>query len=132
MEFKDYLPLRGLEHSEDRIRERSIPFYEDTLGMKFGEQLRYYLLNFGYLHYRNVEMLGIERTVGVESDMVRVTKALRRRHPAVNSMVAIERFEGGEFFLVDSEDNVWRYVVRYEELTEVGMKLDDYILSRVY
>lgn len=132
MELKDYLPLQKLEFSRRRIREGSIPFYENHLNMKFGPQLRDYLLNFGYLAYRNVELLGINKDQNVESDMVVTTKNLRKLCPDLSQLVVIENQGDGDYYLVNEEDRVWRFLLNYAELSDTGMDLNDYVISRMY
>lgn len=132
MELKDYLPLRKLESASRKIREGSIPFYESHFGMKFGEQLRYYLLNFGYLAYRNVELLGINKDQNLESDMVVVTDNVRKHCRDFKPFVVIENQGDGDYYLVDEDDKVWRFLLDHSEITFTGMDLNDYIISRMY
>ena len=103
---------------------------ENLIGVPFGEQLKKYLLEYGYLCYKFSELYGMNSNEMLDSDMVKQTIYIHKYFPETKSLVAIENQGEGDYYLVDSKDCVYEYDSDLKELTETNMTLFEYILNR--
>lgn len=55
---------------------------------------------------------------------------LHKYYPVTNKLIAIENQGEGDYYLVDDDDNVFEYDSEIDELINLHMKLNDYIVSR--
>ena len=106
--------------------------YEKMLNCNFGEQLKKYLLDLGYVSYRNVELYGITADLGVDSDMVKTTKRLQKSFPALKGLIAVENQGDGDYYFVDQNDRMFRFLIASKEVIDLHMSFEDYVISRMY
>ena len=131
MKLKDILLKYEIDYSVNRIDAEEIKKYEELLGTKFGVQLREYIINYGYIGYRHIEMYGINAAQGESSDMVKTTIALRQRDSQLKGLIAIENQGDGEYYFVDSKDQIYRYFQGSKELSKVSVDMGSYIIHRL-
>ena len=120
----------NVDHSNSRIDMSMLEQAEKATGTKFGKELTAYLLKYGYLGFEHVELYGMNSRQGLKSDLVSQTKYLHQHYPDTSSLVAIENQGEGDYYLVDSEDNVYEYDTNMKQLRKTGLKLFKYILKR--
>lgn len=131
MKLKDILLKYDIDYSVNRIDAEEIKKYEELLGTEFGVQLREYIINYGYIGYRHIEMYGINAVQGKSSDMIKTTIALRQRDSQLNGLIAIENQGDGEYYFVDSKDQVYRYFQGSKELSKNSVDMESYIVHRL-
>lgn len=132
MDLIDYLPIRDIEFAKHRIKEGSLQAYEKMLNCKFGEQLKKYLLDLGYISYRSVELYGITADQGVDSDLIKTTKRLQKSFPALKGLIAVENQGDGDYYFVDQNDRMFRFLIASKEVIDLHMSFEDYVISRMY
>lgn len=125
-----YLNKHEVEHCEDRVDAEFVTKLEESLGVKFGSFLVEYILQYGYLIYGSVELYGVTKRQGLASDMIKQTEYLHKYFDKTGNFIAIENAGDGDYYLVDSADNVFEYDSELDELIDVKMKLEDYIINR--
>lgn len=103
---------------------------EKEVGLRFGEELTEYLLKYGYLGYEHIELYGMNSRQGLESDMVKQTLYLHKYFPVTHGYVALENQGEGDYYLVNSDDEVYEYISEQNKLFDTGMDLYQYILRR--
>lgn len=131
MKLKDILLKYDIDYSVSRIDAEKIKKYEELLGTEFGVQLREYIINYGYIGYRHIEMYGINAVQGESSDMIKTTIALRQRDSQLNGLIAIENQGDGEYYFVDSKDQIYRYFQGAKELSKISVDMESYIVHRL-
>lgn len=104
---------------------------EDVLEIKFGKQLKAYLIKYGYLGYKSVEFYGIIQRLALGSDMVRQTKYLHEAFPAVKKYIALGSLGDGCYIMVDSFDLVWVFDTVQNNLSPTDKRLSDYIFEKL-
>ena len=67
---------------------------------------------------------------GLESDMVKQTRYLHKYFPATFAYVALENQGEGDYYLVNSNDEVYEYFSEQGQLLKTGLTLFDYIVQR--
>ncbi len=129
--FSDFIEKNDVEHTDNRISMDELTTIQSELGISFGSQLTKYVLEFGYLAFGAVELYGINSRQGSASDMVKQTHYLHNYYPCTNPFVALENAGDGDYYVVDSRDNVFEFIPEQNnELKDTGMQLFDYILKR--
>ncbi|MCM1364403.1 MAG: SMI1/KNR4 family protein [Faecalibacterium sp.] len=128
--FKDYIKNINVDFSADKINIDDIPIIEIFIGLKFGDQLKEYILNYGYLGYEYIELFGINNRLGTRSNMVKQTRYLHKYFSETKNLIALEDQGDGDYYLVDSNDYVFRFLSSGNELIPTKMKLFDYIKHR--
>jgi len=103
---------------------------EKAVSMKFGEELTEYLLKYGYLAYKHVELYGMNALQGLKSDMVKQTLYLHQYFPDTAGLVAIENQGEGSYFLVNSGDEIYAFDSSLKKLFRTNNTLFEYILKR--
>lgn len=130
MNLDEFIKNNQVECTEHVISEADIPVMETMCNAKFGPQLKQYLLSYGYLAYGFIEFYGINRKQGFQSDMVAQTKYLHHYFPNTEGCIAFEDQGDGDYYLVDSNDMVYRFFSSEVAMEPQAMKLNDYILQR--
>ena len=108
---------------------------ESRLKTKFGPQLREYLLTYGWLSYEGVSLHGLTMATGLGSDLISGTESARKDTRYLNDYVVIYYEEGWSYIAVDSDDNVYEWLLSclwYDEPPRsLGKKLNEYIIDRL-
>lgn len=128
MNINEFIRQHDVDYTTYLIEKTELQQVENVLGVKVGPQLSEYLLHYGYLGFESVEFYGMNSRQGMKSDMVTQTLYLHKYYAATTSYVAVGNFGEGDYILVDSEDNVLRFISEENTLANVGKKLFDYIL----
>lgn len=130
MELKDFIKNNNVDYSFNRISESFLLEIESIVGVKIGEQLKDYILHYGYLGYEHIELFGVNNAQKTDSDMIQRTLFLHKRFDNTKGLIAIEDQGDGDYYLVNSEDAVYRFIAGSKELLVTNMKLNEYILNR--
>lgn len=130
MDIKQFISENDVDQTNALIDEKMLEQAEKEVGIKFGDELKEYLLKYGYLAFEFVELYGMNSRQGLESDMVRQTLYLHKYFPATLPFVALENQGDGDYYLINSDDDVYEYVAEQDHLLGTGLKLFDYIVQR--
>lgn len=128
--IESFISNNQVDYSNNTIDKSMLKQAEKTVSVRFGKELTEYLLKYGYLGYKHAEFFGINRTQGLESDLVKQTMYVHEQFPDTSDLVAIENQGEGDYYLVDSSDNVYEYDTNVKRLQKTGNKLFDHILQR--
>ena len=131
--IEDIVKNYNFESLDDdrKISESDLFIYEEDLGVKFGQQLKEYILKYGYLACEHIEFDGINTNQKLDSDMIRDTKNIRNLSDKLNELVVIENQGDGDYYLVDSNDNMYEFMLDGSlELKKLDIDLCQYIYDR--
>lgn len=128
--IKSFISNNQVDMNSNTIDKSMVKQAEKVVSVRFGKELTEYLLKYGYLGYKHVELFGINPNQGLESDLVKQTLYIHEQFPATSDLVAIENQGDGDYYLVDSNDNVYEYDTSVKRLRKTGNKLFEYILQR--
>lgn len=131
MTLKDFVEQHDeVEKLENMVTETFLQKVEEILKMKIGNELKSYILNFGYLALEYVEFYGINPDQGFDSDLVTQTLYLHKYFPQTCNLIAFENQGDGDYFLVDENDKMFEFDSALKELKSINQTLEDYILDR--
>lgn len=130
MKLRDFLLNYNVDFSLNRINADEVKNYELLLNTKFGDQLKAYIIDYGYLGYKYVELYGVNAVQGESSDMVKMTFNLRNKDSRLNNLIVIENQGDGEYYFVDSKDQVYRYFQGSKDLSKLSEDMESYIIHR--
>lgn len=130
MKIEEFMRKKDVSSTTRLVDEVVISQAEKKISVVFGPQLKKYILKYGYLAYKFSELYGINSNQNLESDLVTQTEYLHKYYPITEKYIAIENQGEGDYFLVDSDDNVFEYDTNLDEFMALEMKLFDYILQR--
>ncbi len=130
MTLAEFINHNEVDYTFNRVSEDDIVELENKIGISFGEQLKKYILEYGYLGYKHVELFGVNRYQGVNSDMIKKTLRLHERFEKTSGLIAVENQGDGDYYLVDSGDFVYRFIADNNELIPQEQCLFEYILQR--
>lgn len=129
MNLKEFITSHNVDYSYNRANEAFLSKMESLVGVRIGKQLKDYIINYGYLGYKHIELFGVNNSQGIDSDMIKKTLLLHKRFNVTKSLIAIEDQGDGDYYLVDETDMVYRFLPE-NNLSETGLSFDEYILSR--
>lgn len=129
MNLKEFIMSHDVDYSYNRANETFLSKMESLVGVRIGEQLKNYIINYGYLGYKHIELFGVNNSQGIDSDMIKQTLLLHKQFDVTKSLIAIEDQGDGDYYLVDETDMVYRFLPE-NKLSEIGLIFDEYILSR--
>lgn len=129
MKLYEFIENHDVDYSYNRVNETFLPEIEKKVGVRIGEQLKRYILNYGYLGYKHIELLGVNSSQGMASDMIKQTLLLHERFDTTKNLIALENQGDGDYYLVDETDMVYRFIPD-NNISKTGIDLDDYILKR--
>lgn len=130
MTLAEFIKNNDVDYSFNRISEDKIFDIEKKVDVPFGEQLKQYIVEYGYLGYKHIELFGVNNHQGLNSDMVRKTLYLHEKYEETKELIAVEDQGDGDYYLVDSFDLVYRFVEANNELVPKGIDFFEYILKR--
>ena len=90
--------------------EKLIKEAEQIMDFKFGKLLYAYLEECGAVMFFFVEMYGINKNQGLQSDMVVKTNFLHDSYPQTKKFVVIEDMGDGDYILCDADDNIFEFI----------------------
>lgn len=129
--LKEFVEKNGIEYTKNIVSEPELYMLKAQFNLKFGNELTYYILNFGYLAYESVEFYGINSRQGVKSDMLTQTIYLNKHFPCTKNLIALENIGEGEYYLVDSKDKIYQFISEENKLNEINLTLIEYIIKRL-
>lgn len=128
--LENFVNVNHCEHAENLISEDLLELAEDQIGLKFGSQLKEYLLKYGYLEYQWVELYGMNYDQELDTDLLEQTLYLHKYYAQTKSLIALESLGNNRYAFVDSNDFVYVCDFNTNSIENQNMKLFDYILKR--
>ncbi len=102
---------------------------QELTGLKMGEQLKTYILKYGFLIFKSMEFYGINSRQGMKSDFITQTTYLHNFFPLTKNFYAIGNRGDGLYILVDSNDNVFEFDSTNDLIIDTKEILNNYILN---
>lgn len=130
MGLEDFITKNKVSFTKNLISVEDITIIEEEIGVPCGKELRDYLLKYGYLAYKHVELYGVNSKQMTESDMIKQTKYLHKYFMKTSEYIALENMGDGEYVLVSASDDIFEYSSEQDDITKLDYKFDDYILKR--
>ena len=130
MLISDFIESKEVRYTKNIVNADDLAEIEIELGIHFGRELTQYILEYGYLGYKHVELFGINSKQKKESDMVKQTRYLHTYFPKTDNFVAIENAGDGEYIVVGTNDDVYEFSSEDDTVHKKECKLFDYILKR--
>jgi hypothetical protein len=129
--ISDFIKKNDVEFTANRVSQEDLAAAQKELGLGFGRQLTDYLLHYGYLMFKSIELYGINSRQGLRSDMLTQTLYLHQYFPSTRALIALENQGDGAYYLVNSQDTVFELISEQgDEVKNTGLKLFEYILNR--
>ena len=120
-----------IEKSDSPASAQLLKDIEERLNIKFGNQMRSYLLEYGYLAFDYVEFNGANEKQKLSSDIVVNSSYIHEHYPKTKGYIAFEDRGGEDFILCDSQDSVYEFTpAASNEIKELKLQLLDYIIER--
>lgn len=130
MDIKEFVEKNNLEKCKNLIKVEQLNNIEKEIKIKFGNELKKYILECGYLAYEYIELYGINSKQGIESDMVKQTLYLHKYFPKTINYIAVENLGDGNYYIVDNKDNIYKYISEEDKIVDMQLKLFKYIMNR--
>ena len=130
MNIYEFAENNEVYHSKDLIDADTIADIERGAGLSFGPELTEYVLKYGYLAYKHIELYGINAVQKNESDMVKQSIYLHSYFPKTVGYIALENMGDGDYVLVSPDDEVVEFSSEEDLIKETRLKLFDYIVKR--
>ena len=130
MDIFDFVCKHDVDFAAQLPNTDLIDKVELAIGVKIGNQLKQYLLEYGYLGFESIEFYGVNSKQGLSSDLVKQTIYLHKYYSNTKDYIALENCGEGDYAMVDSFDNVYIYQTEDNKLKITNKSLFDYILSR--
>ena len=130
MDLKEFINSHDVDYSSSLVSENKIAEFENDMDVKIGNELKQYILTYGYLGYKYIEFYGINSRQGSNSDMIKTTQYLHAYFEKTKHYIALEDQGDGDYYLVDENDIVYRYLSSRDEITNTNISLFDYIMER--
>ncbi len=118
------------DYTRNIISLEVLKMAEETIGIKFGNQLSEYLLKYGYLGYKSVELYGMNSNQGLNSDLFEQTMYLHNSFEITQPYIAIDKIQDSIYTLIDSNDNIYICDLEKNVIRNVNIKLFEYIFKR--
>lgn len=129
-ELGNFIKNNDCDYSRNIISSEVLKMAEDTIGIKFGNQLSEYLLKYGYLGYKSVELYGMNSNQGLNSDLFEQTMYLHNSFEITKPYIVIDKIQDSVYTLIDSDDNIYVCDLEKNIVRNVNIKLLDYIIKR--
>lgn len=130
MKFDEIAQSYDVDYTKNVISQEQINDIELALDVNIGDELKEYILTYGYLGYSYIELYGIYSNMMLESDMVTQTKYLHKYFKKTIGYIALENTGEGDYAIVDTNDRVYLYDSELDQLTDLEETLIEYISKR--
>lgn len=130
MDIQTFVAQNEVEYSDSLIEASDITKIENAIGVSLGNELKTYILTYGYLAYKFSELYGVTARQLLDSDLVKQTLYLHSYYPETSSLIAIENQGEGDYYLVDADDNVFELDTELKRLIPTSKKVFEYIIQR--
>ena len=130
MKLDDFINNEEVDFTKNCVTADDIKSIESVIGISIGPELIDYLLRYGYLGFKHIEMYGINSVQLMDSDMITQTQYLHKYFEKTQPYIALENYGDGKFAMVSSEDEVYLYISDSDVLEDTKQKLSNYILNR--
>lgn len=130
MNISEFIKDNEVEFTNNLVSIDFVDEVEKEIKVKFGGELIKYIIKYGFLAYKHIELYGINSNQKIESDMVKQTVYLHEYFPKTAAYIALENIGDGNYAIVSSEDEVLEYSTEYDSLSDTGLKVFAYILKR--
>lgn len=122
-----YFKEIGAEYTLNTIDEITLLEIERDENIEFGTELKQYILEYGYLAYKHIELYGINSKQVKDSDMIKQTIYLHKYYPKTASYIALAKLGEDSYALVDKNDMVYDYDSELDNIVSTEMKVFGYI-----
>lgn len=117
--------------TKNLVSQEIVEEIENIISVKIGYQLKEYIIKYGFLSFKHVELYGINSKQGVNSDMIKTTLMLHEQYVNTKSMIALENRGDGEYILVDENDNTYEIDTSIDSnIRPLNKDLFNYIIDR--
>lgn len=130
MTIEEFIKDNKVDCSDNLISEIELSTIMDETNLEFGPQLKEYILKYGYLGYEHVEFEGVVGNQKEKSYMIVQSLNLNARFDKTKGLIVLENQGDGDFILVDYSDNMYKFIMDSNELINLNIKLNEYILKR--
>ena len=130
MNMRQFVEKYHVECGKKLVCIDDIENFEKYLGVSFGCELTKYILDYGYLAYKHIELYGINSVQMLESDMIKQTKYLHEYFPITQEYIALENTGDGNYAIASPLDGVYEFSTTGNTIKYTGKKLFDYICDR--
>ena len=130
MDIQSFVTQNEVEYSDSLVEASDITKIENAIGVSLGDELKTYILTYGYLAYKFSELYGVTARQLLDSDLVKQTLYLHSYYPETSDLIAIENQGEGDYYLVDSDDNVFEFDTELRNLIPTSKKMFEYIIQR--
>jgi len=130
MVFEEFINSKDVDYTKSLIDLDAIKDIELLIGVPLGKELIHYILKYGYLGYKHIELYGVNSSQFLDSDMLSQTLYLHKYFPKTAKYIALENLGDGNYAVVSSDDVVYEYSSEEDSLVDTEMKLFDYIFNR--
>ncbi len=104
---------------------------EKLLNTSFGDELKSYFKNYGFVSYKFIELYGLNETQKMKSDIVLQTINIKKLFDISDEMIIIEDMGDGDYILCDSKDNMYSFIPSLEKkIKPLNLTLNKYIVER--
>ena len=117
------------DYTRKIINSDVLKMAEEQIGIKFGNQLSEYLLKYGYLGYKSIELYGMNSNQGLNSSLFEQTMYLHNSFEITKPYIAIDKIKEKIYTLIDSNDNMYICDLEKNVIKNVNIKLFDYIFK---
>lgn len=130
MNLNEFVEKNEVYFGKNLVVSDDLTRLEKQISVPFGKELTQYILRYGYLAYKHVELYGINSKQMEDSDMIKHTAYLHKYFPKTKEYIALENTGDGNYMVVTANDDVFAYSSEENNMQKTGMKLFDYILDR--
>lgn len=126
----EFIENHPVDFSENLVALEMLEGFAKEVNLSLGTQLTEYLLQYGYLGFKWVELHGVNSLQGVKSDLFTDTLYLNEYFPLTKNYIVIESVGDGDYVLVNEKDEVFQFESDSNSLTPANVDLFAYILKR--
>lgn len=127
--LNDFLKTKEFDSTINLVSNEFINNVQSITNIKFGVQLREYILKYGYIGYKFLELYGINSKQGMNSDLIKQTLYLHQYFESTKQYYALSNEGDGEYILINSEDIIFSFDSDTNEIISLDTKLEDYLIN---
>lgn len=127
--LNDFLKNKEFDSTINLVSNEFINNVQSITNIKFGVQLREYILKYGYIGYKFLELYGINSKQGMNSDLIKQTLYLHQYFERTKQYYALANEGDGEYILINSEDKIFSFDSDTNEIISLDIKFEDYLIN---
>lgn len=128
--LKEFMKSNEVDFTKNLVSNEELDEILKSCNLTMSEELKSYIISFGYLGFKHIEFCGINSFQKEKSDLITQSLNLHKYFPKTCDYLVLESQGEGGYILVDKNSCVFDFDANNDSLKPLNKTLYEYIYER--